>query len=128
MADEVERSRGARAVAEEALVRVIHHFGGRPEIVVLGGLVPDLLCSKSGFTHAGTTDVDVQVNLEIATGSVNAARLERALRAAGFEPASKDVWRWKTWHGATRMLVKFELLADDDAHPAEAVFKFHGCA
>ncbi|MCC7112651.1 MAG: hypothetical protein IT382_25395 [Deltaproteobacteria bacterium] len=109
-------------------MRVIHHYGGRPEIVVLGGLVPDLLCARSGFTHAGTTDVDVQVNLEIATGSVNAARLERALRAAGFEPASKDVWRWATRHGATRMLVKFELLADDDAHPAEAVFKFHGCA
>lgn len=66
MADELERSRAARAVAEAALVRVVHHYGGVPEIVVLGGLVPELLCSKSDKMHAGTTDVDVQVNLEIA--------------------------------------------------------------
>lgn len=125
--DEIERSRGARAVAEAALVRVIHYYGGLPEIVVLGGLVPDLLCSDAEFVHAGTTDVDVQVNLEIASGSVNAARLEQALRKAGFEPTKKDVWRWATVHGDKRMLVKFELLADDDSQPAEVVFKFKDC-
>jgi hypothetical protein len=59
---------------------VVHHYGTRPELVVLGGLVPELLCSGSGFRHAGTIDVDVQVDLEIACGSVNTQRLERALR------------------------------------------------
>ena len=39
----------------------------------MGGLVPELLCSGSAFQHAGTTDVDVQVNLEIAYGSANAS-------------------------------------------------------
>lgn len=34
--DEVPRSRIARAAAEAALVRVVHHYGGRPEFVVLG--------------------------------------------------------------------------------------------
>lgn len=127
MVDELERSREARAIAEAALVRVVHHYGGIPEIVVLGGLVPELLCSESESVHAGTTDVDVQVNLEIASGSVNAARLELALRKAGFEPTKKDVWRWATVRGDRRLVVKFELLADDDSQPAEVVFKFTDC-
>ncbi|MGF1667132.1 MAG: hypothetical protein ACFCVC_12780, partial [Acidimicrobiia bacterium] len=70
----------ARVAAEAALVRVVHHYGTRPEFVVLGGLVPELLCSTGPYAHAGTTDVDVQVDLEIAAGSVNMARLETALR------------------------------------------------
>jgi hypothetical protein len=86
VADESPRSRAAREAAERALVRVVHHYGARPELVVLGGLVPELLCSGSGFRHAGTTDVDVQVDLEIACGSVNTRRLERALRNAELEP------------------------------------------
>lgn len=61
MADEIPRSRVARVAAESALVRVVHHYGERPEFVVLGGLVPELLCSTSSYQHAGTTDVDVQV-------------------------------------------------------------------
>ena len=86
MADSETRSRRARRAAEAALVRVIHHYGARPEFIVLGGLVPELLCAGSNYHHAGTTDIDVQVNLEIACGSVNAKRLERALRNAEFEP------------------------------------------
>ena len=64
--DEPPRSRAARRAAESALVRVVHHYGTTPEFVLLGGLVPELLCSGSEMRHAGTTDVDVQVNLEIA--------------------------------------------------------------
>lgn len=86
MIDEPRRSRVARAAAELALVRVVHHYGSRPEFVLLGGLVPDLLCAGSQFVHAGTVDIDVQVDLEIAGGSVNTARLERALSNAEFVP------------------------------------------
>src|SRR5688572_9136161 len=86
VATEPPRSRAARAAAEAALVRVVHHYGSRPEFVVLGGLVPELLCADSAFRHAGTTDVDVQVDLEIAYGGVNSVRLEHALRNAEFEP------------------------------------------
>lgn len=93
MSDETPRSRRARTAAESALVRVVHHYGMRPEFVVLGGLVPELLCAGSEFQHAGTTDIDVQVNLEIACGSVNTERLERALRNAEFEPEANH-WRW----------------------------------
>lgn len=74
MTDEVPRTRMAPVAAEAALVRVVHHYGERPEFVVLGGLVPELLCSTSEYSHAGTTDVDVQVDLEIAAGSVHTAR------------------------------------------------------
>lgn len=127
MPDEVSRSRQARAAAERALVRVVHHYGTRPEFVVLGGLVPELLCSGSAFQHAGTTDVDVQVNLEIACGAVNTARLERALLNAEFEPDSDSIWRWRTDGSGSRAVVKFELLADLDSAAAETTIKFQEC-
>lgn len=126
MSDEEPRSRRARIAAESALVRVVHHYGDRPEFVVLGGLVPELLCVGSAFQHAGTTDIDVQVNLEIACGSVNTERLERALRNAEFEPEA-DYWRWSAPGPERRTIVKFELLADLDDVPAEATVLFDGC-
>lgn len=52
---EAERSRSARAASESALVRVVHHYGARPEFLVLGGLVPEMLCAGSARRHAGTT-------------------------------------------------------------------------
>jgi hypothetical protein len=104
-ADEPLRSRRARAAAEQTLIRVVHHYGARPELVVLGGLVPALLCSRSGVEHAGTTDVDVQVDLEIAAGAVNGARLERALLNAELEPDTERVWRWTTEGPSPRAVV-----------------------
>ena len=69
MPDEPLRIEGCQARrAEQALVRVIHHHGAKPEFVVLGGLVPELLCASGEHRHVGTTDVDVQVDLEIARG------------------------------------------------------------
>lgn len=125
-ADEPPRSRSARAAAERALIRVVHHYGSRPEFVVLGGLVPALLCSKSGVEHAGTTDVDVQVDLEIAAGAVNGARLEQALLNAEFEPDTERVWRWTADGPSPRAVVKFEMLADLADQPAEAIVTFDG--
>lgn len=127
MTDEDLRSRAARATAEAALARVVHHYGARPEFVVLGGLVPDLLCADSHFRHAGTTDVDVQVNLEIACGAVNTTRLEQALRNAEFEPDRERIWRWIADGAPARAVVKFELLADVDTAPAGATLSFDEC-
>lgn len=121
------RSQAARTTAEAALVRVVHAYGRRPEFVLIGGLVPELLCATSTFGHAGTTDVDVQVDLEIASGSVNARRLEQALRDAGFAPDSEHVWRWTTDGGSHRAIIKFELLADLPSQPANATLSFDGC-
>ncbi|MGO9097971.1 MAG: hypothetical protein ACLP9Y_00445 [Mycobacterium sp.] len=127
MADDPPRSRTARQAAEQALVRVVHHYGAAPEFVLLGGLVPELLCSSSGMLHAGTTDVDVQVDLEIAAGAVNTARLERALANAEFTVDPDKIWRWRAEIGGRRAVVKFELLADLDSYPTGAVVRFDAC-
>ena len=127
MVDETHRSRAAREAAERALVRIVHHYGSRPEFVVLGGLVPELLCAGSEFRHAGTIDVDVQIDLEIACGATNAARLERALRNAEFEPDSERCWRWAADDTSIRTIVKFELLADLDDVPTETTIEFDEC-
>jgi hypothetical protein len=121
------RSRLARQAAEQALVRVVHHYGGTPGFVLLGGLVPELLCRGSPVRHAGTVDVDVQVNLEVAASSANAARLEQALLNAEFEVDSELAWRWHSEIGGARVVVKFELLADLDDEPADQVLRFDNC-
>ena len=121
------RTRAARAAAELALVRVAHHYGGRPEFVLLGGLVPHLLCPQAPFPHAGTTDVDVQVDLEIAGGAVNTSRLEQALRNADFHADDERSWRWQTETPGSRAVVKFELLADLDDQPAGTTVLFDDC-
>jgi hypothetical protein len=127
MSDEIPRSRQARLAAEQALVRIVHHYGKKPEFVVLGGLVPELLCSGSAHQHAGTTDIDVQVNLEIECDAVNTARLERALRNAEFEPDGEQGWRWRVANNEVRAEVKFELLADLDGEANEATIHFNDC-
>jgi len=127
VADESPRSRAARDAAERALIRVVHHYGSRPEFVLLGGLVPDLLCSASALRHVGTADVDVQVDLEIAAGAVNTRRLEQALRNAEFVPDGRSTWRWTTIGPSPRTVIKFELLADLDTEPAEATIDFDEC-
>lgn len=121
------RSRTARDAAETALVRIVHHYGERPEFVVLGGLVPELLCAGSGFQHAGTTDVDVQVDLEVACGSVNTARLERALRNADFAPGKGQIWSWRAEGPVGSTVVKFELIADLPSVLAGATIAFDEC-
>jgi hypothetical protein len=67
----------------------------------------------------------VQVDLEIACGTVNVVRLEQALQNAEFEPAGQ-VWRWQA-DGPERMIVKFELLADQNDLPANVDLRFDGC-
>lgn len=121
------RSRAAREAAERALVRIVHNYGGRPEFVVLGGLVPELLCAGSEFRHAGTTDVDVQVDLEIACGAVNTTRLERALRNAEFAPSKDRVWSWLADGPIAPILVKFELIADLPSALGGSTITFSEC-
>lgn len=126
-AEEPARSRRARAAAELALVSVAYYYGAKPGFVLLGGLVPELLCSDSDWLHAGTTDVDVQVNLEIAADAANAGRLEQALKDAHFRPSDDKVWRWNQVDADGRKtIVKFELLADLDTERSEAVINFVG--
>jgi hypothetical protein len=90
--------------------------------------VPEMLCSASSEVHAGTTDADVQVNLEIAAGAVQGARLEQALANAEFAADPERIWRWQVEIDGQRAVVKFELLADLDYAPQEAVIEFDNCS
>lgn len=123
---EPPRSREARALAETALVRLVLAYGETPEFVLLGGLVPDLLCTSAQRAHVGTTDVDVQVDLEIHGGAVNTARLEGALNTVGFTPDSTLVWRWRD-SSTPAAVIKIEFLADLDDQPNEATITFDDC-
>jgi len=120
------RSRQARELAERALVRLVREYGDMPEFVLLGGLVPDLLCTASARRHEGTTDVDVQVDLEIQGGSENAVRLEGALTRVGFRPDDERIWRWRD-NTAPELVVKVEFLADLDYIPNHHTVSFDGC-
>lgn len=114
--DEPVRSRDARARAETALVRVLWHLSGtavRP--IVLGGLVPDVLVDgvePAPPPHLGTTDVDVYIELGVASDDVTLAAIEVALRAAQFAPDGRRAggWRWRGDVDGT--LVKVELLGE----------------
>ena len=123
---EPPRNRQARALAEAALVRLVRAYGETPEFVLLGGLLPDLLCSREARQHVGTTDVDVQVDLEIQGGSGNASRLERALRTSGFQPDNQQVWRWQDI-SAPGAVVKIEFLADLGDVATQTTVIFDGC-
>ena len=120
------RSRGARDLAQRALVRLVRAYGDVPEFVLLGGLVPDLLCRTATRPHHGTTDVDVQVDLEIQGGSVNSERLERALKDCGFTPDLQRVWRWRDT-AEPGLVVKIEFLADLDDVADHTTVSFDGC-
>jgi hypothetical protein len=97
-----------------------------PEFVLLGGLVPDLLCTATSHSHVGTTDVDVQVDLEIQSGSVNASRLEQALRVSGFRPDTQRPWRWRD-ESTPAKAVKVDFLADLDDVANHQPMVFDGC-
>ncbi len=72
-------------------------------------------------------DVDVQVDLEVACGAVNTARLENALRNAEFQPDTDRVWRWVADGTDVKTVVKFELPADLDSEPNQATVRFDAC-
>ena len=74
--------------------------------------------------HAGTTDIDVQINLEIVCGAANATVLEKALRGAGFTPEAGRPWRWVGDGAPDQAGIKFEMLADLDNEPASSTILF----
>lgn len=124
------RTREARQLAESALVTVADRYGAVPPFVLLGGLVPALLCRTSNVPHAGTTDIDVHVDLEAQTLLTDAMpRLEQALLQSGFTVDASHAWRWFTrTTSGVRAEVKFELLTDSEVDPANATIQFDSCA
>ncbi|MGH2880219.1 MAG: hypothetical protein ACRDK4_11515 [Solirubrobacteraceae bacterium] len=124
-----QRSRGARALAERALVRLLHELhDDHIRLIVLGGLVPEILAAEddSAPEHLGTTDVDILLITQVDPAT-NLGAVERALERIAFEPdTTSDGWRWRgPVDGAT---VKMEFLCDLPNHREGEIIQPSGCA
>ena len=106
---------------ERVLVTLLGGLGPWKESVYLiGGLVPRYLVperSPGTSTHAGTSDVDIVVELQLLANTNAYRTLEENLKNLGFERAENDrgekqSWRWRTIT-ETDIPVMLELLADD---------------
>lgn len=105
---------------ERVLVTLLRSLGPwRDSIFLVGGLTPRYLIKARPpevSPHAGTTDLDVVVDLEIITDTEAYKTLEENLLNLGFRQASNDkgvrqAWRWWTDIDGGRMILEF--LADD---------------
>jgi hypothetical protein len=126
---ELERSPEARQLAEDALVRLLDALEGHElDLVVLGGLVPELLTrSDSDETpgHLGTTDIDIHISF-VAEPESDLRALETALEAIEAEPDPKiDGWRWLIPIDGTR--VRIEFLCDHEDRLAGETILLPGC-
>lgn len=128
-----ERSPEARALAEEALLRLLVALERRHAdvvvLVVLGGLVPEILTrgqAESVPMHLGTSDVDIHVSL-MTDPDRDISSLEAALEGAGFEPDPRQAggWRWRI--RIAGVPVKVEFLCDRDDLPANQPVALPGC-
>jgi hypothetical protein len=124
---ELERSPAARELAERALVSLLHGLD-RPEteIIVLGGLVPEVLTSGQdppAPTHLGTTDVDILL-VTLLTLEADLGHVERALERMGFKPVDQN-WRWRGSFGGPP--VKIEFLCDLETHAEFEHIPLRGC-
>lgn len=123
-----QRSRGARARAELALVRLLHELrDDELFLVVLGGLVPEVLARDDAVIpeHLGTTDVDVLLITHVDPDA-DLGGVERALERMHFAPEpGADGWRWRgPIAGAT---VKLEFLCDLPDYREGEVIRPRGC-
>jgi hypothetical protein len=128
-----ERSPEARALAEEALLRLLVALEDQHAdllvLVVLGGLVPEILTRSQGEAvpdHLGTTDVDIHISF-VTEPDRDLGSLEIALDQAGFEPDVRygDGWHWRI--AVDGVPVKVEFLCDRGDLPANEVVSLPGC-
>ncbi len=106
---------------ERVLVTLLSGLGPwKDSVYLIGGLVPRYLVPErppGTSAHAGTSDVDVVVELEMLANTDAYRTLEKNLKRLGFERAENDdgekqSWRWRT-KSETGISVILELLADD---------------
>jgi hypothetical protein len=126
---ELERSPEARELAEDALFQLLGALGAHDlNLVVLGGLVPELLTGGEGSeapAHLGTTDIDIHISL-FADAESDVGPLEAALEAIGAEPdAGVDGWRWLIPSDGSR--VRIEFLCDLEDQPEGVTVSLPGC-
>ena len=99
---------------EQTLVTLLHRLGPWKEAVFLvGGLAPRYLFPSS--SHAGTTDVDLVVGLDVLAQTEAYRSLETNLKLMGFERSIEEGrpihWRWRKRISAS-VTVIVELLCD----------------
>jgi hypothetical protein len=109
---------------ERTLITLLHKMGPwKNAVFLVGGLAPRYLFP--GSSHAGTTDVDLVVSLDLLAETEAYRRLENNLKEMGFvrsvEEGRPTHWRWrKAINEKTTVLV--ELLCDQAAtDPGKAV-------
>lgn len=115
---------------ERALLTLLGAFGGlKTTLRVVGGLVPRYLTPASPPdvpAHAGTSDVDLVLNLQVIAEGEGYAALADQLAARGFERAvnvegKASSWRWKRQVDA-HTFVLIEFLRDaGDGQPGRPV-------
>ncbi len=124
---EPERSPEARVLAEQALAGLLHGTDGEDaEIVVLGGLVPEVLTrdqEPAAPIHLGTTDVDILLVTHV-TPDRDLRSVEVSLEKLGFAPEGNG-WRWR---GRVRgRPMKIEFLCDLDSVREHECVRAPGC-
>jgi len=124
---ELERSPEARELAERALVGLLHGLDEiATEIVVLGGLVPEVLTSGQdppAPAHLGTTDVDILLVTHL-TYEKDFEHVEAALGDMDFRPVNEG-WRWRGRFGGPA--VKIEFLCDLETKREFEMVPLRGC-
>jgi hypothetical protein len=118
------------AACERTLLTLLGAFGGlKNTLRLVGGLVPRYLTPEvppDVPAHAGTSDVDVVLNIQVIAQGDGYAALADQLAARGFERHVNGVgnassWRWKR-RVDEHMSVLVEFLRDaGDAQPGRAV-------
>jgi hypothetical protein len=105
---------------ERALVNLLHGFGPwKDSVYLVGGLTPRYLVKSRPPVvprHAGTTDVDVVIDLQILASTEAYHTLAKNLERMGFERGENDKgvtvsWRWKR-KSDTGQIIYVEFLAD----------------
>lgn len=110
------RNRRSRDLAERALMRLLDAAGAHwSELVVVGGLVPDLVVAADG-AHQGTNDVDIVLDIGVIyeRDDENFSWLQNALDSAGFVPAFPDNgWNWAAEVDGAAVIMQFLVDVDD---------------
>ena len=109
---------------ERALVTLIGDLGPwSKRIVLVGGLAPRYIVGSlppSASPHAGTTDVDLVIQLAVEDSFETYATLQKNLKESGFE-LGQPSFQWSRQVDGSKVAVDF--LCDTDQVAAGAIYK-----